>query len=85
MQLYPETLADPFDIHERQISHSALHSAVVRPVEPATFRRLFLIDALMLPYASNRTAEPNSDIKGHHPQSLPSAPYPYTADESHLC
>jgi hypothetical protein len=61
-----QTFGHFFDVHERDIPHAALDSAVVSPVEPAALRRLFLIDPLSLAYAANSATEPDPDIDGHH-------------------
>jgi hypothetical protein len=60
-----QTLRNPFDIHQRNVPHSPLYAAVVRPVQPATLRCLFLIDPLLLAYATDCAAKPDPNIDGH--------------------
>jgi hypothetical protein len=64
-----QTLLQPFgnlfDVHERYIPDSSLDTAVVSPMQPASLRSLFLIDLLLLAYATNRAAETDADVEGH--------------------
>ena len=60
-----QSFGNLFDIHQRNISHSALDSAVVCPVKAAALRRLFLIDFLFLADATDGAAKPGANIDGH--------------------
>ena len=64
-----QTLLQPFsnlfDVHERYIPDPSLDTAVVRPMQSASFRSLFLIDLLLLAYATNRTTETDADVEWH--------------------
>lgn len=42
-----------------------LDAAVVRPVQPAALRRLFLIDLLFLADAADGTAKSYADVERH--------------------
>jgi len=47
----------------------AFDSAVICPVQPASFRSLFLIDLLCFSHAADSPAKADADVQGH---SLPS-------------
>ena len=59
--------------------------AVVGPMQPASLRSLFLVNALLFPYAADGAAESDADVEGHCTPSWRDAADAYTADESHLC
>jgi hypothetical protein len=44
---------------------TSLDAAVVRPVQSASLRSLFLVDPLFLPYAADCPAKPDADIERH--------------------
>src|ERR1700722_18834816 len=56
-----QTLLQPFgdllDGHQRDIPNPSLDAAVVRPMQSALFRSLFLIDFLLLANAADRAAK----------------------------
>ena len=60
-----QALGNLFDVHQRDIPHTALDTAVVGPVKAATLRRLFLIDLLFLADATNCTTKPDANIERH--------------------
>ena len=60
-----QTLGDLLNIHYRDVSDPALDPRIVSPVQPAPLRRLFLIDLLLLAYATDGATKPDADIDGH--------------------
>jgi hypothetical protein len=60
-----QALRNPLDVHKGDVPHSALDAAVVRPVQSASFRCLFLIDLLLLAEASDSAAKTNADVDRH--------------------
>jgi len=56
-----ESLGYPFDVHKRHIPHTALNAAVIRPMQPAALRSLFLIDRLLLANATDGADKPFSE------------------------
>jgi len=72
-QTLPQSAGDLLDIHQRHISDPALYAAVVRPMQPASFRSLFLIDLLLLAHATDRAAKPDADVDGHRVGYWPGA------------
>jgi len=82
-QVLFQSLCNFLDIYERHVPNSALNTAVVRPVQSASFGRLFLIDLLLLANATDRAAKPDANIERHRPASWGSPADAYTPDESH--
>ena len=76
VKLVEKTLVSPFcdllDIHQRNIPDPSLDTAVVRPMQPASLRSLFLIDLLFLANATDCAAKTDADIEGHRVRSWPS-------------
>lgn len=60
-----QSFGDSFNIHNRNITHSPLNSAVVGPVKTAAVRSLLLIDPLFFANPSDRTAKTDSYIERH--------------------
>ena len=60
-----QALGNFFDVHQRNIPHTALDSAVVRPMKAASLCRLFLIDLLLLADATNSATKPDANIYWH--------------------
>ncbi len=60
-----QALGNLFYVHQRNIPHTALDSAVVCPVQSATLCRLLLIDLLFLADATDCTAKPDANIERH--------------------
>ncbi len=64
-QTHFQPFGDLFEVHQRDVAHSALYAGIVCSVQPAPFRRLFLIDRLFLADATNCTAKPNANVERH--------------------
>jgi hypothetical protein len=60
-----QPLGNSFDIHQRDVSYSALDSAVIGPMQSASLRSLLLNDALFLADATDCTAKPDANIERH--------------------
>jgi hypothetical protein len=60
-----QTLGDLFDIHQGYIPDAALDAAIVRSVQSASLRSLFLVDVLVLPYSADCPAKPDANIERH--------------------
>jgi hypothetical protein len=80
-----QSFADLLNVQQRHVPHSTLDPAVVRPMQPASLRSLFLVNALLFPYAADGAAKADADVEGHCTPSSRHAADAYTADESHLC
>jgi hypothetical protein len=74
-QTLPQSSGNLFNVHQRHIPDPSLDTAVVRPVQPAPLRSLFLIDLLLLANTANRTAESDADIERHRGRSWPRTAY----------
>src|SRR5713101_1967813 len=79
----PQPFSNLLDVHQGYVPDAAFDPAVVRPVQPAPLSGLFLIDPLLLAYATDGTAKSDADVEGHHPASWRSPADAYTSDESH--
>ncbi len=77
-----QALGDSFHIHNRNIPQSTLDATVVCAVKPATLRRLFLIDSLLLADTAYCAAKSDADIDGHWLSSSNRAADAYTAYKS---
>ena len=60
-----QPLCNSLDIDQRDIPHTALDAGIIRPVQPAALRSLFLIDLLLLADATDSAAKPNANIERH--------------------
>ncbi len=60
-----QPLGSFFDVHQRNIAHTALDATVVRSVKPAPLRSLFLIDALFFADTAKGTAKADTNIDWH--------------------
>ena len=60
-----QPFGDPINVHQRNIPHAPLYAAVLRPVQAAPLRCLFLIDSLLLADATNGAAKPDVNFDGH--------------------
>jgi hypothetical protein len=60
-----ESFRNLLDIQQRDISHPAFNSAVIRPVQPASLCGFFLIDLLFLADATDSATKPDANIYWH--------------------
>lgn len=79
-----QTLGNLFDIDQRNISNSALDSAVVGPMQSTPFGGFLLINLLRFAHAPDSAAKSDADVQGHSLPSWRRTADPYTAYESHL-
>ena len=83
-QADPKPVGNLFDVNQGQIPHSPLNAAVVRAVQPASLRSLFLADALFFAQTTDCTAKADADVGRHARNCRGLHPIRTTADESHI-
>lgn len=64
-----QPLGNLLDVHQRHVPNPALDTAVVRPVQPASLRRLLLVDLLLLPDAADGATKSDADVQWHREPS----------------
>ena len=60
-----QTLGNSLYIQKRNVPDPSFDTAVVRAMQSASFRSFFLIDLLLLAYATDCATKTDADIEGH--------------------